>query len=192
MNRSWQLRAGPGALIVLAHLVFFAVLIRYAGAPSTRDEQGAARYVSFVLLPEKAGPAPAEVVAVRPPLPRKRMAAVQREEAAPAQAVQAPATQDAAPEPEASEVVVSQGNRLDMEALRSAARQADRERVPTALERLREAEQMRSQDDSPLVRGIQRAKRPNCQTAYSGGDKLNLIMLIPLVVDTVTDKGCKW
>ncbi len=79
-----------------------------------------------------------------------------------------------------------------MEGLRIAARQVDSERVPTALERLREAEQLRSEDDSKLARGIKKAKRPNCQTAYAGGEKANPLLLIPLAIDTITGKGCKW
>lgn len=41
-----------------------------------------------------------------------------------------------------------------MDALRAAARRVEQGRVPTALERLRESEQTRSQDDSDLARGM--------------------------------------
>ena len=79
-----------------------------------------------------------------------------------------------------------------MESLRGLARQVEKERVPTALERVRTAEQMRARDDNKLSRAINEAKRPDCQTKYSGGDKLDLIRLIPLAIDTITDTGCKW
>ncbi|VXC10607.1 hypothetical protein [Massilia sp. 9I] len=190
MSHRWLARIGPGALILLVHLVLFALLVRYAGTPSGRDEERPAHYISFALIPEKARPKPVKP-AVPPPTARKRTATVRRDEAAPA-VVAAPVVQDAAPQEAQSEPVAAPARRLDMDALRSAARRAEQERVPTALERLRESEQVRSEDDDPLVKGIKRAKRPNCQTAYAGGEKANIFLLIPLAIDTIRDKGCKW
>jgi len=80
--------------------------------------------------------------------------------------------------------------RLDLAALRASARRIDSERVPTADER--EQEPLRSLDDSNLARAVREAKRPDCQTKYSGGEKANLLLLIPLAIETITDKGCKW
>lgn len=39
---------------------------------------------------------------------------------------------------------------------------------------------------------VRQAKRPDCQTKYSGGEKANLLLLIPLAIETITDKACKW
>jgi hypothetical protein len=193
MNRAWRLRAGPGALIVLAHLAFLIVLLRYAGTPSPRDEVPAAAYIAFTLVPASVGPVRMEAKAVPPPATsRKRTAAIRRDQPAQPAAVHAPAASQSAAQEGEPEPAALEGNRLDMDALRAAARRVEQERVPTAPERLRESEQMRSEDDSALARGIQRAKRPDCRTAYGGGTKLNLIMLIPLAMDTIRDKGCKW
>ena len=79
-----------------------------------------------------------------------------------------------------------------MESLRGLARQVEKERVPTALERVRTAEQLRGADDNNLARAIKKAKNPDCQKKYSGGDKVNLILLIPLAIDTITGTGCTW
>jgi len=73
-----------------------------------------------------------------------------------------------------------------MEALRAAARQVDSERGPAA------PEPLRASDDSELSRAVRRAKRPDCQTKYAGGEKADILLLIPLAIDTITGKGCKW
>ena len=39
---------------------------------------------------------------------------------------------------------------------------------------------------------IKKAERPDCRTTYSGGEKANLLALIPIVINTVREKGCKW
>lgn len=45
------------------------------------------------------------------------------------------------------------------------------------------------QRDDRLERAIERARRPDCKTAYSG---LGLLAVIPLAKDAVTGTGCKW
>ena len=79
-----------------------------------------------------------------------------------------------------------------MESLRGLARQVEKERVPTALERVRTAEQLRGSDDNNLARAIKRAKNPDCQKKYAGGTEANLLLLIPLAIDTITGTGCTW
>lgn len=185
-----QLRVGPGALIILVHLVFYAILVRHAGTPTTRGETPPADYITFVLVPATATPKQAQAPVAPPPVPRTRRVPPQQPEpaqSAPDHVPAVPASQGAAPEQAAPE-----GDRLDMEALRAAARRVAQERAPTVRERLREAEQMRSEDDTDLARAIKRAKRPDCRTAYAGGDQANILMLVPLLIDTVRDKGCKW
>lgn len=83
-------------------------------------------------------------------------------------------------------VATAQKGRIDMESLRAAARQVDSERTPGALEPLR------ASDDSDLSRAVRKAKRPDCQTKYSGGTSFDVLLLIPLAIETITDKGCKW
>lgn len=73
-----------------------------------------------------------------------------------------------------------------MESLRAVARQVDSEFGPVGLEPLR------ASDDSDLSRAVRKAKRADCQIKYSGGTEANLLLLIPLAIETLTDKGCKW
>jgi len=79
-----------------------------------------------------------------------------------------------------------------MESLRGLARQVEKERVPTALERVGTAEQLRGSDDTNLSRAIKKAKNPDCQKKYAGGTNVNLLLLIPLAIDTITGTGCTW
>lgn len=189
MTRSRQLRVGPGALIILAHLAFLAILLRYAGTPPVRDEAGPADYIEFVLVPAKARPRPVDA-ATPTPVPRKP-------KATPAQA--APATSDtvaapSVPEPQdpTSEQAAPQGKRLDMDALRASARRVARGHVPEPFEQVRDAEHRLEIEKKDLGRAIREAKRPPCTKKYSGGTSLNVFALIPLAIDTITDTGCKW
>ena len=189
MTRSRQLRAGSGALIILAHMAFFAILLRYAGTPPVRDETGPADYIEFVLVPAKARPKPVQA-ATPAPLPRKT-------KATPAQA--APASSDtvavpSVPEPQESspEQAPAQGRQLDMEALRATARRVAREHVPEPFEQVRDAEHRLEIDKKDLGRAIREAKRSPCTKKYSGGTSLNVFALIPLAIDTITDTGCTW
>ncbi|MBL0150085.1 MAG: hypothetical protein IPP87_15820 [Ideonella sp.] len=42
---------------------------------------------------------------------------------------------------------------------------------------------------SKLTEGIEKAAKPDCRNAYAG---LGLLAVLPLAVDAVRDKGCKW
>lgn len=190
-GRTLRSRIGPGALIVLVHIVLVVVLIRYAGTPSVRDKAVSTTYIAFTMIPVTAKP-PAPAVIAAPPLHRHRRAIAQRVQPAPPVPVHIPdilEPDERAPEPEGQP---AQPGKLDMEGLRIAARRVERERVPTALESQRDSEQLRADDDSTLAREIKKAKRPNCQTAFAGGERANLLLLIPLAIDTITGKGCKW
>lgn len=191
MTRTRQLRAGPGALIILAHLVFVALLLRYAGTPSIRDQTPPAEYITFALVPATARPKAVEAAA--PPLSppaRKRQATVQQDLPLPAPLVAVPAVQEA-PEPVPAQAA-PQGARLDMAALRADARHIAREYVPEPFEQVRDAEHRLEAEKKDLGRAIREAKRPPCTKKYSGGTSLNVFALIPLAIDTITDTGCKW
>lgn len=183
-------RIGPGALIVLAHVVLFVALLRHAGTPSVSDDKGSAVTMALTLIPFTAAPPPPTTVApTTVPVSRQRRSTARRVQP---EAVDLPAAAPSdAPDP-GPEFLAPQGEKLDMEALRSAARRMEQQRLPTAPTRPREPEQLGTETDNALARGIRRAKRPDCQTAYAGGDKANLFMLIPLALDTIRDKGCKW
>lgn len=42
---------------------------------------------------------------------------------------------------------------------------------------------------SKLARDIQKAGQPDCRQAYGG---MGLLAVVPLLADTVRDKGCRW
>lgn len=42
---------------------------------------------------------------------------------------------------------------------------------------------------SKLARDIQKAGQPDCRQAYGG---MGLLAVVPLLSDTVRDKGCRW
>lgn len=191
-------RAGSGALIVLAHVLFVLALVHYA-SPRPDNESTPVDYIAFAfivapvkpVLQARSAPLPVAVPAVRPPriaTPRAMPASPE-----PMTIIALPEeTPSAAPAETATTPASAPTGKLDMESLRGLARQVEKERVPTALERVSTAEQLRARDDTRLSRAISEAKRPDCQTKYSGGDKLDLIRLIPLAIDTLTDTGCKW
>jgi hypothetical protein len=195
-------RAGSIAFIVLEHVLFVLALVHYA-SPRPDNDSAPVDYIAFafIVAPEKpvpvpvpqarSAPPPVAVPTVRPPriaTPRATPASPEpitiitppqeNPSATPAETTTAPA-----PAPT---------GKLDMESLRGLARQVEKERVPTALERVRTAEQLRGADENNLSRAIKRAKNPDCQKKYAGGTNANLLLLIPLAIDTITGTGCTW
>lgn len=211
MSSRWSLkqggarsRVGSVAVIVLLHVLMAALLLRHA-ATSQRDDDGKpASYIAFAFIaaPKPAPPAAQAVpvpVMVTPPVrrtaPAKKVASAPvpvpvAPRPAPEAAVAAP--EAPATRPDSAQAAQAPHPGIDMAALRASARQIDSERVPTAQERREGPEQLLSTDDSKLARAVREAKRPDCQKKYSGGTSLNLILLIPLAIETITDKGCKW
>lgn len=193
-------RAGSIAFIVLAHVLFVLALVHYA-SPRPDNASTPVDYIAFafIVAPEKpapvpqarSAPPPVAIQVVRPP----RIATQRAMPASPE-----PMTIIAAPQetPSATTAETTTApapaptGKLDMESLRGLARQVEKERVPTALERVRTAEQLRGADDNNLARAIKRAKNPDCQKKYAGGTNVNLLLLIPLAIDTITGTGCTW
>jgi hypothetical protein len=184
-------RAGAVALIALVHILLAALFLRHGAVP---EDATPASYIAFALIP---APKPVQPVAkaeapLSMPAPVvRRLSPVSRQAPAPLPVIPQPQPLTArAPvavvEIEPSVPLAQPG--IDMAALRAAARRIDSERTPTPAE----SEPLRAIDDSKLARAVREAKRPDCQTKYSGGDKLDLIRLIPLAIETITDKGCKW
>lgn len=205
-ERGATTRAGSGALIVLAHLLFVFALVHYA-SPRPDNDSTPVNYIAFAFIVAPVKPVPVSVPipqarSVPPPVavPAVRPPRIATPRSMPASAepmtIITPSEQAASATPTESVTAPAPASgptgKLDMESLRGLARQVEKERVPTALERVRTDEQMRSRDDTKLSRAISEAKRPDCQTKYSGGDKLDLIRLIPLAIDTITGTGCNW
>ena len=193
-------RAGSVAFIVLAHVLFVLALVHYA-SPRPDNDSTPVDYIAFaiivapekpVLLPQaRSAPSPVAVPVVQPlrvttpramQAPPEAITIITLPEETPSAA---PAETTTAPAPAPT-------GKLDMESLRGLARQVEKERLPTALERLLTAEQLRGADDNNLSRAIKRAKNPDCQKKYAGGTDVNLLLLIPLAIDTITGTGCTW
>lgn len=185
MKRVPLLRIGPGALIILGHVLLAFALLQHGGAAQRGPDPAPAEYIelAFIAAPRMQAPVVAPPPLVVPRLPVRRAVATPSIELAPV-AVPVPAAMDTASTEET--VAMAQEGRMDMESLRAAARQVDSERTPGALEPLR------ASDDSGLARAVRKAKRPDCQTKYSGGTSFDVLLLIPLAIETMTDKGCKW
>lgn len=194
-------RAGSVAFILLAHVLFVLALVHYA-SPRPDNDSAAVDYIAFAFIVAPVKPTPVAQARSAPPPPvsvqvvRPPRIATQRAMPASPEPMTIIAAREETPTATPAETTTAPASaptgKLDMESLRGLARQVEKERVPTALERVRTAEQLRARDDTKLSRAIGEAKRPDCQTKYSGGDKLDLIRLIPLAIDTITDTGCKW
>jgi len=193
-------RAGSIAFIVLAHVLFVLALVHYA-SPRPDNASTPVDYIAFafIVAPEKpapvpqarSAPPPVAIQVVRPP----RIATQRAMPASPEPMTIIAAPQET-PSVTTAETTTAPASaptgKLDMESLRGLARQVEKERVPTALERVRIAEQLRGADDNNLARAIKRAKNPDCQKKYAGGADANLLLLIPLAIDTITGTGCTW
>jgi hypothetical protein len=197
-------RAGSIAFIVLAHVLFVLALVHYA-SPRPDNASTPVDYIAFafIVAPVKPVPPPAPMPQARSAPPPVAVPAVRPPRIATQRAMPAspePMTIIAAPEetPTATPAETTTApasaptGKLDMESLRGLARQVEKERVPTALERVRTAEQLRGADDNNLARAIKKAKNPDCQKKYAGGTDANLLLLIPLAIDTITGTGCTW
>lgn len=197
-------RAGSVAFIVLAHVLFVLALLHYA-SPRTDNASTPVDYITFafIVAPEKPVPPPAPMPQARsasPPVAAHvvRSARIATPRATPAspEPITIITPQQETPSAMPAETTTAPApaptGKLDMESLRGLARQVEKERVPTALERVRTAEQLRGADDNNLARAIKRAKNPDCQKKYAGGTDANLLLLIPLAIDTITGTGCTW
>ena len=79
--------------------------------------------------------------------------------------------------------------RLDLDSLRSQARQGEKNRIKSPLERQREDERAARTVETQIAEAAKRGARKNCQTDYAG---YGLFAAIPLVYGSLTDNGCKW
>jgi len=182
-------RLGTGLFIGLAHLALVAALLHHANRPRIEDT-GPVEYMSYIVVPTPAAPKVEERAAsIRPPPVRRSRPSVTRVDAEPAMTI-VPATESAALQTPSEEVAPSP--KLDMATLRAEARRVTRDYAPEPFEQVRAAESRLEAEKKDLGRAIANTKRPPCTKKYSGGEKLNLIALIPLAIDTITDTGCKW
>ena len=183
-------RIGTGLFIALGHLALVAALLHQARS-SKPEDTGVVEYMTYVVVPKAAAPAareapPPPVVVQRQPRP-----AVRTQEPVTPLAITLPAAPEPAPA-ETAQPAASSSSRLDMVALRAEAGRVNKNYVPEPFERVRAAESRLEAQKNDLGKAIADTKRPPCTKKYSGGTSLNLIALIPLAIDTITDTGCKW
>jgi hypothetical protein len=196
---------------VLAWLLYALPIL----PPAATD---APRRMRFVLVPPRPRPAPPVTVATVPQaspprtiradkVPRSRPAAASATAAAPAARPNATAAQststpvitsdaptaaDALPADAAGSSTGAEANGasppgFDMDEARKTAHLIAKHRKD-GLVALPRPEPPLERDDR-LGRAIERARRPDCKSAYSG---LGLLAVIPLAKDAVTGSGCKW
>ncbi|WP_269532913.1 hypothetical protein [Chitinimonas sp. BJYL2] len=92
------------------------------------------------------------------------------------------------PAPSESAEVLAPG--LDTESLRAQARQLARQPSGVASQDLPPGlRRTPGEMETPLARAIDKSARPDCRTAHAG---MGLLAALPLIYDTVRDKGCKW
>lgn len=78
---------------------------------------------------------------------------------------------------------------FDLGQLRSQVLKNERMRNRTPEEIFREKQIVVSNATTKFEEGAKRAEKKDCRTAYAG---VGLLAIIPLVVSTATDTGCKW
>lgn len=186
-------RFTTGLFIGLLHLVLLAALLHHANS-SRPEDSGPVEYMSLILVPKTATPPIQPPAAPPPPVRRSRTSADIAEPVPILKAIPAPAPSDTQQDPvaEAPAPSASPSPKLDMAALRADAGRISKDYVAEPFEQVRAAESRLEAEKNNLGRAIEKAKRPPCTKKYSGGTSLNLILLIPLAIETVTDKGCKW
>jgi hypothetical protein len=80
---------------------------------------------------------------------------------------------------------------LDLNGAIQMVKDMDRERPRTTEDRLREAGASSNSFEAKTGQAIERASREDCHTKYVSEDT-NLLKLIPLAIETIGGKGCKW
>jgi hypothetical protein len=79
--------------------------------------------------------------------------------------------------------------RLDYGNIRNQALEIDRNREISPIDKLRQEQFKPHTVESGIQQAAKRGTRGDCQTEYAG---MGLLAIVPLLVDTVTDRGCKW
>lgn len=210
------------ALSLAVHALVLAWLVHAVPAPRYQAEQpddAPERRSQLVLIPLRplpaAAPAPAPAPAPKPAprsgpigaptaMEKRAPAAVSsrtvRDEPQPVIALPASARTppgaavlEPAPEPApaaaSGPAAVAPG--FDMQAARGAVRSALKDRIGEPKTPGRTSPLQATRDEK-LGNAIDRGRTPDCQTKYAGGTSLNVILLIPLAIDTLSASGCKW
>lgn len=178
-------------LIVLAvHVAVVGTLLRTI-SPTASASNATEIFPRLLLrmLPTPSAPRRAVAVAQAPTVAKLNKPALARTSTHSAAHTRLPTPDAPAEAPSQSPTQSSAITLPDAENLRAMAGSNYRNRSRGALESLHQSEERDSTMETRLASGVKRAQRPDCRTAYAGG---TLLAVIPILVDTVRDKGCKW
>jgi len=175
-------------VLVLHALIWFAL----AGHRQAEDQPASnITYADLRFVTPKpvaqpsATPAPAPVaVRIKPRVQARPRQITEVRDSAP----EAPAAQAAELLPLAEVANAPAVPAINLEALRTAARENERGRERSPIEKHRD-ELRRDQHRDRAAEAIARTARADCRSAHAN---LGILALIPIVIDTVRDKGCKW
>jgi len=148
------------------------------------------------IAPAVPTPLPAPAPAPEPASPRSRSAPARQPAASAVPAVPAVPTV-AAPEPasEAPAGSAPDGPTVDLAAARAAARRIAREDARGLVALPARKPVVDPNADHHVVDPLERARRPDCQTARAESTNLlaNVVMLaVDLTKNAIDDSGCKW
>lgn len=193
----------PGSLTgwiisLVVHAIALGWLVQQAPVRKTDDTPE--RRTMLVLLTVRPQPQPAPVAK---PITKPIINPITKPKAASQDAPSRPAhratRQSADPAPRQAVIAVDQPSSVpidtpgaapvfDVDAARATARSVAREgRAGTVLGG--QATPLRETREEKLQRAYEQARRHDCKTAYAG---MQLLAILPLIRDTVTDSGCKW
>jgi hypothetical protein len=192
--------------ILLMHALAVYILISRQTFPPPQDEMPV-EYMTLLNIPHAAKTAgdagarlaaPATQAASRhenqppPPalsIPDGRPEVIQQNSFSGSNPPSPPLSQEARPLSTAA--MPQQNPPLDLDNLRKLALDNDRQRDKHGIDHLREEESLAKAENGSDAKLVGKAIRKDCRTAYSG-PTFNVLAIVPLVIDTVTDKGCKW
>ena len=78
---------------------------------------------------------------------------------------------------------------IDKDKLRAMVLADDKKREISPIEKLRAEQHIDKTLEAKIGDAARRGARKDCQTAYQGA---GVLAVIPLLIDTVSDPGCKW
>lgn len=192
---AWNERRGPLLAGVTAAILLHGLALIWQG-PSWRQGRPDTLRLQVMLQPK-----PAAVPASRPAEPARLASAtlttptphprrpskipLSRQAGAPISTMPAVTGNPPAETPPTTDATPT----IDLDAARKTASALVREeaaRQPKTHPALARAE---PEQESRLAKDFQKSVRADCKEAYSG---FGLLAVVPLVLDTVRDKGCKW
>lgn len=178
------------ALVLLLQLLAIWLMWRASAATVLRGGREHALQVQLFSEPDALVQMPAQLAVPREqsqPLPHRRVLPRSKASSAATDQTPQPAAETPAFEPSSGAAAPNLSAPLDTEAIREALRQSMRQqRQPPALAGLMPAP---IEPRSKLARDIEQSVRQDCRHAY---DSAGLLAVIPLAIDTLRDKGCKW